>query len=313
MAAAALIVLACTSGPPATPTPGPEGQPTIVIESPASGSPTLVGQPLVVQARALDTIGVSRIDLRVGDILIDSVSAPGGVPQSTFAAALRWTPSAESTVSVSVIAYRADGTPSAPATITVAVIREPGSTIPPTPGSSPTAEPSPTPSPTVTPTAAARPTLPPFATATPSPSPSPIAIDLAVSAEGLPGTWIQGMQYTFNVIVANLGAQPAPGVPVRVRVCQRPPEPCSSSGGFNGDSGPLEPGASQIIEATVQPQAAGDRALRLRILVPGGYVDINPADNEVFYNITVQAPPSPSPSPSPTPSESPSEEPTEEP
>jgi hypothetical protein len=170
-----LIVLACGSPTPSpSPTTAAGGQPTIVIEFPASGTPTMVSQPLSVVVRAVDTVGVSRVDLRVGDILVDSVRAPGGVPQTNFVATLQWVPSAAIDVTLAAVAYRSDGTASEPATVLVQVLHD-GS--PPTPGetpmTSPEASPDPGTSPGLTPSPAPRPTLPPFATPTPEPTPSP--------------------------------------------------------------------------------------------------------------------------------------------
>jgi len=312
---AMLLVAACTSSPPPSPTIGPGGQPTVVIESPASGSPTPVGQPLAVQARADDIqgSGVNRIDLRVNDILVDSESTPGLVAQTMFVAQLSWTPSADEVVTLTVIAYRPDGTPSPPASVTVAVVfgdasPQPGDTFTPQPSPSPTAGEVPS-APPVTPTAAARPTLPPFATPTaspspsPSPSPTPVAIDLDVSVEEstLDDPWVVGSEYSFDVIVSNEGSQPAPAASIRVRICASPPEPCNPSGSFNTESSPLNPGTALDYPASVTPQLDGERYLRVRLILPPGYVDIDPSNNEFLYAITVEPAASPTESLSPGP------------
>jgi hypothetical protein len=167
-----LIVLACGSpSPTPSPTAAAGGQPTIVIEFPASGTPTMVSQPLSVVVRAVDTVGVSRVDLRVGDILVDSVRAPGGVPQTNFVATLQWVPSAAIDVTLAAVAYRADGTASEPATVLVQVLHDGSAPTPgETPTTSPEASPDPGASPGLTPSPAPRPTLPPFATPTPEPA-----------------------------------------------------------------------------------------------------------------------------------------------
>jgi hypothetical protein len=115
----AVLLAACGASPPPSPTL-PEGEPTVIIQSPVSGAPAPVGQPLLVTARAADVVGVSRVDLRVGGIVVDSASA--GTPLTDFVAEMQWTPSADGVETLEVIAYREDGTASAPATVLVAIV-----------------------------------------------------------------------------------------------------------------------------------------------------------------------------------------------
>ena len=91
-----------------------------------------VGQTLQVSVRGQDAVGVTRLDLRVGDVLVDTAETAGATPEPLFSAILEWTPSAEGAVTVSALAYRANGTGSAPASIAITVVPA-GSVISPLP------------------------------------------------------------------------------------------------------------------------------------------------------------------------------------
>ena len=295
LTALVVIVAACSSAPP-TPSPPPGGQPSVIIESPANGSPTPVGQPLVVQAQATDSgPGVNRIDLRVGGILVDSEGTPGLVAQPSFSATLQYVPSADGVVTISVTAYRADGTASPPAEITVAVVIA-GASLPPTASPATSATPTaaavtPPPTPGLTPTAAPRPTLPPFATPTPTPSPTPTpaptatptAVDLAllVNPAGLPDplTWMVDVEETFSVAVTNVGDVSAPAASIRVRLCATE-GPCGQNGAGQASSSPLDAGTALDYEVSITPLSEGERVLRIRLVLPDGFVDTDPSNNE---------------------------------
>ena len=290
-----LLAAACGSGPTVTPTPVPGGQPTVVIESPANGAPTPIGQPLTVQVRGDDlTVGVNRIDLLVGGILVDIEGTPSDLPQPMFAVGLEWTPTAEGSHTLTAIAYRPDGTASQPAEVTVTVVFAGVSLAPglsPTPGLD-------SPSPTIAgppPTAAARPSLPPFATPSPSPSPSPTPatpIDLAFTGDpALPATWTVDTDYSLSIGVVNNGPGQAPISSIRIRFCA-PTGPCGQGGGgSNTDTSPLDQGSALLYDVTVRPTLAGERVLRIRLVVPDGYVDTNPSNNELVYPVTVDPAP----------------------
>jgi hypothetical protein len=291
-----LLATACGAGPTVTPSPVPGGQPTVVIESPVNGAPTPIGQPLTVDVRADDlAVGVNRIDLLVGGILVDIESTPGDVPQPMFAVGLQWTPTAEGSHTLTAIAYRPDGTASQPAEVTVAVVLA-GLSLP--PGLSPTPGVVETPSPTApgpTPTVAARPTLPPFATPSPSPSPTPTPatpIDLAFTGDPtLPLTWFAGALYTLSIGVVNNGPGTAPAdAEIRVRFCATT-GPCGQGGGGTSQISPLGEGDALLYDVDVQPDLTGEQVLRIRLVLPNGYVDTNPTDNELTYPVTVQPPP----------------------
>jgi hypothetical protein len=112
-----LAAFACGPGQTAT-----AALPTVTIISPLPGSTVPVNEPVTVQASASDPDGpgVTRIDLLVDRVTVDSFTAGG--PQSTVAANLTFTPETEGAIAVSVVAFRADGTSSKPATLALSVV-----------------------------------------------------------------------------------------------------------------------------------------------------------------------------------------------
>jgi hypothetical protein len=133
--ALALMLAGCQIGKQAA----EASTPTVQITSPAVGSEVTLGEEVVVQATASDVggPGVKMVDLYLGDtttpITRDEVS---GDPVETYNASLAWTPATAGSVTLRVIAYRADNVPSPAATITLSVVEPPAT---------PTPEPSPTP------------------------------------------------------------------------------------------------------------------------------------------------------------------------
>jgi len=138
------------------------GVPTVVINSPPSGSQVQVGQEVIVQATATDSRGVTRIELLVNGVLYHSDVSPSPQGQSPFIYQHSWQASAPGTYTLMIKAYNAAGGVSQPAVITVNVARA----ATPTP-SEPTATPTPS-EPTATPTPS-EPTATPTATSTPVP------------------------------------------------------------------------------------------------------------------------------------------------
>lgn len=159
IAAMLLVVSSCAPAAADVPTAALT-VPGVQIDSPTNGHAVLIGQTLEVHVTGVDAqAGVSRLELRVADGVVDSATTAENVPQPVFSAILRWLPTTTGGAVVSVVAYRVDGTASAPVSIAVNVV-----TPTPTPGP-------PTPSPTLSPS----PSLTPLPTAGPSPSASPTA------------------------------------------------------------------------------------------------------------------------------------------
>ncbi len=112
------------------------GVPTVVINSPPSGSQVPVGQEVIVQAGATDSQGVTRVELLVNGVLYHSDVSPNPQGQSPFIYQYSWRVSASGTYTLMVKAYNAAGGVSQPAAITVNV----AGAATPTPGQ-PTATP----------------------------------------------------------------------------------------------------------------------------------------------------------------------------
>lgn len=312
LTAIVVIVAACSSGPPATPSVAPSGLPNVIIESPANGSPTPVGQPLAVQATATDAGGgVNRLDLRVGGILVDSEDTPGQVAQPTFSALLEYVPSADGVVTIAVTAYRPDGTASPPAEISVAVVVRGASPLPtPNPTTSPTptaAAVTPPPTPGLTPTAAPRPTLPPFATPTPTPSPTPTPtvtptplladLEAYLQPADFPSLTV-GDAAMLTVYVRNYGPENLSNVTVRLRLCNTEGRCGSGDADVSIEFESLNMDDILHRAVSVTPQVAGPRVVRVRVNLPDGYADPTPGNNVNNYPITV-SPLESSPTPDP--------------
>ncbi len=119
--------------PTETPTPEPEtaSAPTIVIESPPSGTSVDVGDEVTIHSTATDDIGVARIDLQVDGSVVRSDMTPEGTAQLQFSLLQTWVAEGPGEHRLSVIAYREDGTPSSPASVVINVV-EPVATEAPT-------------------------------------------------------------------------------------------------------------------------------------------------------------------------------------
>ena len=105
--------------------PGEEiagGVPTVIINSPPSGSQVQVGQEVIVQATATDARGVTRVELLVNGVLYGSDVSPNPQGQSPFIFRQSWRAPSSGTYTLMVRAYNAAGGASQPATITVNVV-----------------------------------------------------------------------------------------------------------------------------------------------------------------------------------------------
>nr|NIO71247.1 hypothetical protein [Anaerolineae bacterium] len=152
------------------------GVPTVVINSPASGSQVQVGQEVIVQATATDSRGVTRVELLVNGVLYHSDVSPNPQGQSPFISRQSWRASAAGTYTLMVRAYNAAGGVSQPAAITVNV----AGAATPTPGE-PTATPTVTSTPAPgTPTATWTPEV---VAGTPTATPTGCILDAAFVAD----------------------------------------------------------------------------------------------------------------------------------
>ncbi len=149
----------------------PPTRPTVVIQSPPSGSQFRDGEPVSVQSTSTDTVGISRVELLVDGNVVDTDIPP--VVQPSFTVVQTWKATAGSHT-ISVRAFSASNVESNPAAVAVAVVP---STIAGAPTAAPTVPPSPAP-----PTAA--PTSPPTRAPTAAPAPcsnnSAFVVDVTV-------------------------------------------------------------------------------------------------------------------------------------
>jgi hypothetical protein len=137
----ALSSLACNliqnQQPPEFVTPtSSAGAPTVAINSPANGSEVAVGQEVLVQSTAQDSIGVTRIELRANGFIVNTVPSESTTGDRQFSVIQSWRPAEAGSATLEVIAYRGS-TPSAPAQITVTVRADAGqitATLQPLPG-----------------------------------------------------------------------------------------------------------------------------------------------------------------------------------
>lgn len=239
IALSSLLVLACSTvtGPPGAPPPGSiqpsapvavaGGAPTVTVD-PLPATPIVIGQPLTIVAHASDPLGVSRVELRASDAIVQTVTAPTATGVPLLDATLTWTPTVTGPTALVVIAYRADGTASSPTTLAVSITD--GSTAG-TVSFPPTGSPEPGASPTATPVA-------PGATATPEPNrtprprrshrPRPTGTptetapttqlpDLLIAAMDVPATLTEGETATAQILVENSSAVAAEAFRVSVR------------------------------------------------------------------------------------------------
>jgi len=115
------IALVC-AGVLACQIPGMAGEPTkptVVINSPPSGTQVKVGEEVEVDSTATDEKGVTRVELWVDGALVRSDQSP--IPQPVFSLVQRWTPPGSGSHTVEVRAYNVDGVVSEPAMITLRV------------------------------------------------------------------------------------------------------------------------------------------------------------------------------------------------
>ena len=114
MAGAILTLAACNldSGAPADgvrATSTPEGPPRIRILQPAAGDEFAVGDEILVSVEAVDSIGVSRVQLFADNRIVKSISSESLQGDLTMRAILNYVPQAadEGPLNLRVVAYRA--------------------------------------------------------------------------------------------------------------------------------------------------------------------------------------------------------------
>ncbi len=99
-----VAALACT-----LPWPRREAGPSVVIDSPASGSTVQVGQEVTIQSTSTDARGVTKVELWVDEALVHTDSSPVDRGQTPFSVLQSWTPLSPGEYTIVVKAYNAAG------------------------------------------------------------------------------------------------------------------------------------------------------------------------------------------------------------
>src|SRR5258707_11141631 len=133
--AVALAALACNLGaqqPGATETPGATAStlvaqsdvPDVEIRSPADKSEVVLRTEVQVYVRAVDKVGVTRIEMRVDGLIVDTTASPEANGTQQMDSILSWTPNSPGPHVVEVVAFRGN-TRGNPKTITLQVRETP--------------------------------------------------------------------------------------------------------------------------------------------------------------------------------------------
>jgi hypothetical protein len=96
------------------------GKPVVSITSPPNGAQVALGQEVLVQASAVDTTGIARVELRVDGTLTTMAQPPS--PQASYAAVLHWTPITLGAHTLMVTAINTGGVASDPAVVAINVV-----------------------------------------------------------------------------------------------------------------------------------------------------------------------------------------------
>lgn len=114
-----LVALRATPTPVITPTSA-SGAPSVSIISPPDRSEVVRGQEVLVQSTAIDSIGVTRVELRVNGYIVNTVTSETAAGNRQFSVIQSWTPTTTGTALLEVVAYRGS-IASPPAQITLLV------------------------------------------------------------------------------------------------------------------------------------------------------------------------------------------------
>jgi hypothetical protein len=132
-----LAALACNLGAPppsVTTTPGsatPGTQialsdvPEVEIRSPADNTEVIINTEVQVYVRAVDRQGVTRVEMRVDNQIVDTAASPEATGTPTMDSILSWTPSSAGSHTIQVVAFRGT-TRGNPKSITLIVRETPG-------------------------------------------------------------------------------------------------------------------------------------------------------------------------------------------
>ena len=81
-------------------------KPLIAITSPDSGASFGINEEILVSVNASDSVGVTTVRLLANNVTVKTVSSPQAAGETTMSTVLNYTPRAQGTVTLSVIAFR---------------------------------------------------------------------------------------------------------------------------------------------------------------------------------------------------------------
>jgi hypothetical protein len=81
-------------------------KPSVTIVSPADGDEFVVDEPILVSVNAVDSVGVTRLQLFANGSIVKTVSSESIAGDQTLTAVLDYTPRATGTVNMQVLAFR---------------------------------------------------------------------------------------------------------------------------------------------------------------------------------------------------------------
>src|SRR5258708_5003818 len=113
----ALAALACNIGaqPPVVTATSPSSNTTLVaqsdvpeveIRSPADNSEVIINTEVQVYVRAVDKVGVTRIEMRVDNLIVDTAASPDANGTTSMDSILSWTPTSSGPHVIQVVAFR---------------------------------------------------------------------------------------------------------------------------------------------------------------------------------------------------------------
>lgn len=124
---------------------GGASKPVVEILSPPSGSQVELGEEVAVQFRALDEVGLSRVELEVDGMIVAVERSSEAEGQPSMAATLHWTPTTPGSHTLLVYAYNRDGVEGDAVGVSIIVAPPPPtSTVPPPTPTQTMASPTPT-------------------------------------------------------------------------------------------------------------------------------------------------------------------------
>jgi hypothetical protein len=95
-------------------------RPVVTIVAPVNNSETVVNQPLAISANAVDTVGITQIQVLANGRIVHSIRSEQPTGSPTMTLSYNYTPLEAGTLNINVIAYRSSVT-SDPVTVTVNV------------------------------------------------------------------------------------------------------------------------------------------------------------------------------------------------